>query len=92
MIINLSTKLFKQYHSNKKHLSEFYPQYGSAKTSWHRYGTKLRHCHPMYISLGPCPIASTDYFRDHKEVRVYKDRQANLDRPNCGEMSTPRYE
>ena len=20
----------------------------AAKTSWHRYGTKLRHCHPMY--------------------------------------------
>ena len=19
-----------------------------AKTNWHRYGTKLRHCHPMY--------------------------------------------
>jgi len=22
-----------------------------AKTSWHEYGTKLRHCHPMYIRL-----------------------------------------
>ena len=22
----------------------------AAKTSWHRYGTKLRHCHPMYIA------------------------------------------
>jgi len=20
----------------------------AAKTSWHRYGPKLRHCHPMY--------------------------------------------
>jgi len=20
----------------------------AAETSWHRYGTKLRHCHPMY--------------------------------------------
>jgi len=20
----------------------------AAKTSWHRYGTKLRHCHPNY--------------------------------------------
>jgi len=31
----------------------------AAKTSWHRYGTKLRHCHPMYytsitISLITC--------------------------------------
>ena len=23
----------------------------AAETSWHRYGTKLRHCHPMYITL-----------------------------------------
>jgi len=22
----------------------------AAKTSWHRYGTKWRHCHPMYFS------------------------------------------
>ena len=22
----------------------------AVKTSWHRYGTKLRHCHPMYSS------------------------------------------
>jgi len=21
----------------------------AAKTSWHGYGTKLRHCHPMYL-------------------------------------------
>jgi len=21
----------------------------AAETSWHRYETKLRHCHPMYI-------------------------------------------
>ena len=21
------------------------------KTSWHRYGTKLHHCHPMYSTL-----------------------------------------
>jgi len=23
----------------------------AAKTSWHRQGTKLRHCHPIYKSL-----------------------------------------
>jgi len=22
------------------------------KTSWHRYGTKLRHCHPVYMGHG----------------------------------------
>jgi len=24
----------------------------AAETSWHRYGTKLRYCHPMHIGLG----------------------------------------
>ena len=24
----------------------------AAKASWHRYGTKLRHCHPMYGTEG----------------------------------------
>ena len=24
----------------------------AAKTNWHRYETKLRHCHPMYSRLG----------------------------------------
>ena len=23
----------------------------AAKASWHRYGTKLRHCHPMYFNV-----------------------------------------
>ena len=23
----------------------------AAKTRWHRYGTKLRHCHPVYSEL-----------------------------------------
>jgi len=23
----------------------------AAKASWHRYGTKLRHCHPMYTYI-----------------------------------------
>jgi len=25
----------------------------AAKTSWHRYGSKLRHCHPMYCRVAP---------------------------------------
>ena len=28
----------------------------AAKTSWHRYGKKLRHCHPMYIVCFYSPI------------------------------------
>jgi len=27
----------------------------AAKISWHRYGKKLRHCHPVYIYLSVCP-------------------------------------
>jgi len=23
----------------------------AGKTSWHRYGTKLRQCHPMYLAV-----------------------------------------
>jgi len=39
--------VFKRYNS-KKHLWELYPQ-NVGETSWHRYGTKLRHCHPIYV-------------------------------------------
>jgi len=33
----------------------------AAKTSWHRYVTKLRHCHPMYTSLSSMmgPVLTT---------------------------------
>ena len=24
----------------------------AAKINWHKYGTKLRHCHPMYVYIG----------------------------------------
>jgi len=41
MIVNLSSKR----HSNE-YFKSFTHKMG-AKTSWHRYGTKLRHCHPM---------------------------------------------
>ena len=26
----------------------------AAKINWHRYGTKLRYCHPMYTATGAC--------------------------------------
>jgi len=45
--------------SKKAHLSDItarniymsYTRKMVAKTSWHRYGAKLRHCHPMYWIL-----------------------------------------
>ena len=45
MISDLSAKLFKRYHSDK-HFSVFTYKMAT-KINWHRYGTKLRHCHPM---------------------------------------------
>ena len=47
MIINLPKSVFKRYRSNKN--SSIHKM--AAKTSWHRYGTKLRHCHPMHNGL-----------------------------------------
>ena len=32
-------------------ISDSFTHKMAAKTSWHRYGTKLRHCHPMYRRL-----------------------------------------
>ena len=29
-------------------ISESFTYKTAAKINWHRYGTKLRHCHPMY--------------------------------------------
>jgi len=39
--------VFKRYHSHK-HFSEFLPTTWRQKSASIRYGTKLRHCHPMY--------------------------------------------
>jgi len=36
----------------------------AAKTSWHRYGTKLRHGHPMYKENR---VSRTDVRRGEKE-------------------------
>ena len=38
--------VFKRYHSGK-HLADF-TYIMAAKITWHRYGTKLRHCHSTY--------------------------------------------
>jgi len=51
MIIQLLTKRIYQRFTHKI----------VAKTNWHRYGTKLRHCHPMYYSLRDPHIARGNY-------------------------------
>jgi len=37
-------------------ISKSYTYKTAAKINWHRYGTKLRHCHPMY---SPRTVATT---------------------------------
>jgi len=41
----------KAYLSDNRvtHISQSFTHKMAAKTSWHRYGTKLRHCHPVYL-------------------------------------------
>jgi len=48
MVIDLPKSVFKQYHSDKD-FSAVYLQYGG-ENGEHRYETKLRHCHAMYMS------------------------------------------
>jgi len=44
-----------RWHHNNEHYKRFTHKM-AAKTSWHRYGTKLRHCHHMYISFWFCSV------------------------------------
>ena len=50
MIINLLTKRI-LISITLKNISKSFTYLMAAKTSWHRYGTKLRHCNPMYTSF-----------------------------------------
>jgi len=49
MIINLD----KAYLSDSRvtNISKSFTNKMAAKASWYRYGTKLRHCHPIYIYI-----------------------------------------
>ena len=49
VIVNLLTSVFSWYHTNEHYKSFTHKM--AAKTSRHKYGTKLRHCHPMYRQL-----------------------------------------
>jgi len=59
---------FKRYHSDK-HLSEFYPQDGGKKINWHRYGTKLRHCHPTY-KIEKYSLHKNKFSKKHQNFRA----------------------
>jgi len=46
----------------------------AAKTNWHRYGTKLRHCHPMYSGV----LNTHQWHRDHSRLRaVFTDHKTH---------------
>jgi len=53
----------------------------AAKTSWHRCGTKLRHCHLMYIGLSVVFVyllllqVNKDYQNDLQPVSVCLSEQ-----------------
>jgi len=49
MIIDLPTKR-NLSDSRVTNIYKSFTHKMAAKTSWHRYGTKLRHCHSMYTS------------------------------------------
>ena len=50
MIINL-TKKANLSDSRVTNISNSFTHKMAAKISWHRYGTTLRHCHPVYFSI-----------------------------------------
>ena len=43
--------VFKWHQSRLTNIYKSFTHKMAAKTSWHRYGTKLRHCHPMYSTV-----------------------------------------
>jgi len=47
-MINYLTKKAYLNDITVSNLSQSFTHKMAAKTSWHRYGTKLRHCHPVY--------------------------------------------
>jgi len=57
----------------------------AAKTSWHRYGTKLRHCRPMYCrGLCCCQLArvTEDEYKTPRHVAPWRTGQ-QLDANEC---------
>jgi len=75
-----------QWQQSKTFLRVFFPQDGGVKTSWHRYGTKLRHGHPVYIDwaceLTRCVCWSRrrrgeDSWREFRATRTATDRRTD---------------
>jgi len=58
MIINLPTSVFQWQQS--KNISKNFTYKMAANTSWHRYGMKLCHSHPMYWTSGVLSTSLAD--------------------------------
>ena len=51
----------------------------AAKTGWHRYGTKLRHCHPMSeMDVGPFFFTQPNPTHGWTKPMYYADRHSVL--------------
>jgi len=72
LIINLPTKDIRVTNISKSFTYKM-----AAETSWHRYGTKLRHCHPMYKFIFQNAI-SILVISDHNSFRVLFDKIASV--------------
>jgi len=55
----------------------------AAKTSWHRFGTKLRHCHPMYKIYQNTPFPQTNSLsrEEHSSTFTGQERSFSLPLP-----------
>ena len=62
MIIRPITYREKAYLSDNRvtNISKSFTHKMAVKTSWHRYGTKLSHCRPMYIRFKQYNLVSVN--------------------------------
>ena len=65
---------YQQSVSKRYHIYQSFTCKMAAKINWHIYGTKLRHCHPVYIqrrvSAELSPYRHQDVLTDSSEVVV----------------------
>ena len=61
MITNLATHKAKLSDTRVTNISKGFTHKTAAITSWHRYGTKLRHCHTMSIVYTRLSLADWFY-------------------------------
>ena len=88
MITNLPTNRISQSRPilclsdiRATNLSKSFTHKMAAETSWHRYGTKLRHCHPANRPCtSPRPKLHLDQFIRFAGLMVVTERQRHAER------------